>query len=83
MTTSQKASDSINSIPREVIIDQLRSCKTNTDILRFEKLFNSKSNSAPLYEIICELLKNRSISRCLAAKCLRAIINDRESRLYP
>ena len=66
---------------REAIVDQLRACKTTEEILRFEIWFNSETNSGPLYEIICDFLRTRSISRGLAAKWLGTLLNDRDKKL--
>ena len=66
---------------REAIVDQLRACKTPEEILHFESWFNSETNSGPLYEIICDFLRTRSISRGLAAKWLGILLKDRESKL--
>jgi len=65
----------------DAIVDQLRACKTPEEILDFEKWFNSETNSGPLYEVICEFLRTRSISRGLAAKWLGILLNDRDKRL--
>ena len=66
---------------REAIVDQLRACKTPEETLHFESWFNSETNSGPLYEIICDFLRTRSISRGLAAKWLGILLKDREKKL--
>ena len=66
---------------REAIVDQLRACKTTEEILNFESWFNAETNSGPLYGIICDFLRTRSISRGLAAKWLEILIKDREKKL--
>ena len=65
----------------EALIDQLRACQTSDEILEFEGWFNSRTYSVPLHEVICELLRNRSISRGLAAKWLSTLLQDRDSKL--
>ena len=65
----------------EALIDQLRACKTSDEILEFEGWFNSRTESVPLHKVICELLRNRSISRGLAAKWLSTLLQDRDSKL--
>ena len=72
--------EELNKKANEALIDQLRACKTNDEILKFESWFNTHTKSGPLYEVICELLRNRSISRVLAAKWLLAFLKDRDSR---
>ena len=47
----------------EALIDQLRACTTSTEILEFENWFNSKAKTASLHELICDLLRERAISR--------------------
>ncbi len=66
---------------RDAVVDQLRSCQTPEEILNFEKWFNSEAKAGPLYLVICDFLRNRSISRAVAAKWLAILFNDRESKL--
>tara|TARA_Y100001968_G_C19271025_1_gene674246 strand:+ start:728 stop:985 length:258 start_codon:yes stop_codon:yes gene_type:complete len=83
MTTAQRQIKSLklsNSL-REAIVDKLRECKTTEEILDFENWFNHQTDSVPLYVIICEFLQSRSISRVLAAKWLKTLLNDRENKL--
>ena len=65
----------------DALVDQLRACITADEILEFEKWFNSKTNTGPLHEIICDLLKNRSISRGLAAKWLSTLLQDKYEKI--
>ena len=83
MTTTNKPieSSSIGTSTNDALIDQLRACKNNEEILKFEKWFNSNIESDKLYKRICELLKNRSISRALASKWLFTLIEDRDSTI--
>ena len=81
MTTTQKPVESMSKGVREAIVDQLRACKTAEEFLNFENWFNSETNSGPLYEIICDFLRTRSISRGLAAKWLEILLNDRDNKL--
>ncbi len=83
MTTTQRPLDSMSRGVRDAIVDQLRACKTSEEILDFENWFNRETNSGPLYEVICEFLRTRSISRGLAAKWLSILLNDRENKLKP
>ena len=81
MATDDRQFEHMTKAERDAIIDKLRANKTKEEILAFDTLFNEGGNSAPLYEVICELLRNRSISRGLAAKWLKTLIDDREKRL--
>ena len=81
MTTTDKPLKLSNASTNDVLIDQLRACKNPDEIIKFEKWFNSNIESDKLYKIICELLKNRSISRALGSKWLLAIIEDRENTI--
>ena len=65
----------------DALIDQLRACKNSDEILKFEKWFDSNIESDKLYKRICELLKNRSISRGLGSKWLLTLIEDRENTI--
>ena len=85
MTTANKPIKISSKSSNDALIDQLRACQNPEEILKFEKWFNSNIKSEKLYIRICELLKNRSISRALAAKWLLTLIEDRDSniiRLY-
>tara|TARA_Y100001968_G_C18936014_1_gene516516 strand:+ start:268 stop:531 length:264 start_codon:yes stop_codon:yes gene_type:complete len=81
MTTTDKPLEISTSIKNDALIDQLRACKNPDEILRFEKWFNSNIESDKLHKKICELLKNRSISRALGSKWLLTIIEDRENTI--
>ena len=78
MTTANKPIKINNKSTNDALIDQLRACQGPEEILKFEKWFNSNIESEKLYKRICELLKNRSISRALASKWLQALIEDRD-----
>ena len=79
MTTINKTVKIGSTSTNDALIDQLRACKTAEEILKFEKWFNSNIESEQLHKRICELLKNRSISRCLASKWLMTIIDNRNN----
>ena len=81
MTTLNKPLKINSTSTNDALIDQLRACKNSDEILRFEKWFNSNIESEKLYKKICELLKNRSISRALGAKWLLTLIEDREKTI--
>ena len=78
MTTTNKTIKTTSTSSNDALIDQLRACQEPEEILKFEKWFNSNIESEKLYKIICELLKNRSISRGLASKWLLTLIEDRD-----
>ena len=81
MTTINKPLDISATSTNDALIDQLRACQNPEDILKFEKWFNSNIESEKLYKRICELLKNRSISRALGSKWLLTLIEDRENTI--
>ena len=81
MTTTNKPLEISRASSNDALIDQLRACKNSEEILKFEKWFNSNIESEKLYKRICELLKNRSISRALGSKWLLTIIEDRENTI--
>ena len=81
MTTTNKPIKISNTSTNDALIDQLRACQNTEEILQFEKWFNSNIESDKLYKRICELLKNRSISRALASKWLLTLIEDRENTI--
>ena len=78
MTTTNKPIKVDSTSTNDALIDQLRACQSCDEILKFEKWFNSNIESEKLYKRICELLKNRSISRALGAKWLLILIEDRD-----
>ena len=81
MTTTNKPINISSTNTNDALIDQLRACQNPEEILKFEKWFNSNIESEKLYIRICELLKNRSISRGLASKWLLTLIEDRENTI--
>ena len=81
MTTTNKPIKICSSSSNDALIDQLRACQNPEEILKFEKWFNSNIESDKLYKRICELLKNRSISRALGSKWLLTLIEDRENTI--
>ena len=81
MTTTNKQINISTTRTNDALIDQLRACQNPEEILKFEKWFNSNIESEKLYQRICELLKNRSISRALASKWLLILIKDRENTI--
>ena len=81
MTTTNKPINISSTNTNDALIDQLRACQNSEEILKFEKWFNSNIESDKLYKRICELLKNRSISRALGSKWLLTLIEDRENTI--
>tara|TARA_Y100001968_G_C18707222_1_gene414071 strand:+ start:70 stop:333 length:264 start_codon:yes stop_codon:yes gene_type:complete len=81
MTTTNKPINISSTSTNDALIDQLRACQKPEEILKFEKLFNTNIESEKLYIRICELLKNRSISRALASKWLLILIEDRDNTI--
>ncbi len=81
MTTTNKPIKIGNTSTNDALIDQLRAFQETDEILKFEKWFNSNIESDKLYKKICELLKNRSISRALASKWLITLIEDRDKTI--
>ena len=81
MTTTNKPINISSTTTNDALIDQLRACQNPEEILKFEKWFNSNIESDKLYKRICELLKNRSISRALGSKWLLTLIEDREKTI--
>ena len=81
MTTTNKPINISSTNTNDALIDQLRACQNPEEILKFEKWFNSNIESEKLYKRICELLKNRSISRALGSKWLLTLIEDRENTI--
>ena len=81
MTTTNKPINLSRRSTNDALIDQLRACQNTDEILKFEKWFNSNIESEKLHKRICELLKNRSISRGLASKWLLTLIEDRDTTI--
>jgi len=81
MTTINKPLKMNTTGTNDALIDQLRACKNPDEILKFEKWFNSNIESEKLYKKICQLLRNRSISRALGSKWLLTLLEDREKTI--
>ncbi len=81
MTTAHKNSEVLNKSTYDAIVDQLRACNTPAEILAFEKWFDNTVKIGPLYSVICDLLRNRSISRCTASKWFETLLKNRDDKL--
>ena len=81
MTTSQRSVETMSKQTRDAIVDRLRACQTEEEILTFESWFNTNANAGSLHALICDFLRSRHISRVLGAKLLCTLINDRDKRL--
>ncbi len=81
MTTTNKPLKIPSTTSNDALIDQLRACQNSEEILKFEKWFNENIESEKLHKRICQLLKNRSISRALGSKWLLTLIEDRDSTI--
>ena len=81
MDASHQPTEVFNKGTCDAIVDQLRACKTTDEILAFEEWFNTKVNVGPLYAVICDLLRNRSISRVTASKWFETLLKDRDQLL--
>tara|TARA_Y100001968_G_C19350120_1_gene714185 strand:+ start:361 stop:621 length:261 start_codon:yes stop_codon:yes gene_type:complete len=80
MTTTQRTPKTLTKGFQEALIDQLRACQSKEEILKFEEWFNASTDIGPLHQVICEFLRNRSISRGLASKWLLTLIKDRDEK---
>ena len=80
MTISLNIGNLFNDSSSHALVDELRKRTTEKEILEFEEKFNS-TNEKNLHIYICRFLKNRSISRALAAKWLITLINNKESKI--
>ena len=80
MTISLNIGSFFNDDSQEALIDELKKRNDEESILEFEKKFNSQ-NEKNLHIHICRFLKNRQISRALAAKWLIIILDKKESKL--
>jgi len=81
MTTAARSLSVMSISTHNAIIDQLRACETPEEILEFETWFNSKVKDFPLYSVISELLRNRSISRSTASRWFETLLKDRDNKL--
>ncbi len=81
MYTSHRQTELLSKNTHDAIVDQLRACHTPSEILAFEKWFNNTVNIGPLYSVICDLLRNRSISRVTASKWFETLLKNRDEEL--
>ena len=81
MTTLQKKPYGLSKDTRDAIVDQLRACHTPSEILAFEEWFDQTVKIGPLYSVICDLLRNRSISRGTASKWFETLLKNRDEKL--
>ena len=81
MSTSHRQTELLSKNTHDAIVDQLRACHTPSEILAFEKWFNNTVKIGPLYSVICDLLRNRSISRVTASKWFETLLKNRDEEL--
>ena len=67
--------DTLSTSQREGLIDALRSCRSTQERLAFAKDY-AQTGHEPLWELICDLLISRSISRAVAAHWLKDLIEE-------
>ena len=80
MTISLNIGRFFNEDSHEALIDELKKRNNEESILEFEKKFNCQ-NEKNLHIHICRFLKNRQISRALAAKWLIIMLDNKESQI--
>ena len=78
MTISLNIGRLFNDDSYEALIDELKKRNSQESILEFEQKFNNQ-NEKNLHIHICRFLKNRQISRALAAKWLIIMLDNKES----
>ena len=80
MTISLNIGRLFNDDSYEALIDELKKRNSQESILEFEQKFNNQ-NEKNLHIHICRFLKNRQISRALAAKWLIILMDNKESKI--
>jgi len=80
MTISLNIGKLFNDDSQEALIDELKKRNNEESILEFEKKFNYQ-NDKNLHIHICRFLKNRQISRAIAAKWLIILLDNKESKI--
>ena len=80
MTISLNLGRLFNDASHEALIDELKKRNSEESILEFEKKFNCQ-NDKNLHIHICRFLKNRQISRAIAAKWLIILLDNKESKI--
>ena len=78
MTISLNLGRLFNDASHEALIDELKKRNSKESIIEFEQKFNHQ-NEKNLHIHICRFLKNRQISRAIAAKWLIIILDNKES----
>ena len=80
MTITFNIGGLLNESSNHALVDELRKRTSEEAMIEFGRKFNSR-NKKNLHVYICRFLKNRQISRSLAAKWLIVILNEKESQL--
>tara|TARA_B100000131_G_scaffold289571_1_gene301700 strand:+ start:495 stop:752 length:258 start_codon:yes stop_codon:yes gene_type:complete len=80
MTITFNIGGLLNESSNDALVDELRKRTSEEAMIEFDRKFNSR-NEKNLHVYICRFLKNRQISRSLAAKWLMVILNEKESQL--
>lgn len=73
VSVMQSLAQRLSTTQREALIDALRSCHTSTERLAFADAFE-QSGQGHLWEVVCDLLISRSISRSVAASWIKDLM---------
>ena len=60
----------------DTLIDALRGCQHANELKELEQRLAQLDDAPPLFDLICDLLVNRRLSRGLAAKLLQQLHNS-------
>ncbi|HJN34796.1 MAG TPA: hypothetical protein QF700_11870 [Prochlorococcus sp.] len=66
---------------REAIVDQLRSCSTPEQLLALDEQIRVETDAGPLYRVICNFLRDRTVAPVEAAIWLGTLMDHREKQL--
>ena len=66
----------------EAIVDQLRECRTPEQLIALDEQISLETNTEPLYRVICEFLRDRTIAPVEAAKWLSTLMDNQEKKLH-
>ena len=66
---------------RNDVLEKLRACRTPEQLLALDEQLMLESDGDPLYQVICDVLRNRAIAPVEAARWLGTLMDHRDKQL--
>ncbi|WP_320676947.1 hypothetical protein [Prochlorococcus sp. MIT 1300] len=81
MSHEHQEMDSFVDCIHVAIADQLRACRTPEQLLDLERMVSLKTDVGPLYRLICDFLRDRTVAPVEAASWMGTLMDNKEKEL--